>query len=790
MNSDLLQGFYLRDLLIEPLTGEVSGPAGCVHLPPKAMEVLLCLASNPGVLVTRDTLIEDVWGPGHGSAEALNHSVSEIRHALHDHLDHPEFLQTLPKRGYRLIVEADPVAASTSTGVLGTPTGSIVGDAGLLENLKRRGVLETVLAYLVVGWLLIQIADIVFSQLHLPAWAGTFVTILVIAGFPIAVILSWYLEFRDGRAVLDTLSPRDARKRRFSRTYISVIGALVIAALFVFVADQLVGLPEAETRMADSISEESFLPEVLENSIAVLPFVNVDGGADTQIFANGLVDDVITRLSHVPGLHVASRGDSFTLNPNSASKKVRERLRVALYVEGSVQIAGDQMRIIVQLIDSATGFHVLSRSFDRRREDFFDVRDEITELTVANVRVALPPGTQAASILTTDDPSLDAYVLYRRGVDASRLPTGIESIESALAWFDAALEVDPGYAAAHAGQCAAYVNGYPETDDPAYIDNAKTSCAKALQLNPNLDVVHTALGDLYRATGKHDDAESAYLEALDIDPNNVASLTGLGTIYMLQQKSDEAEARFRQAIGLHPGDWFAYNELGRFLYRSGRYLDAAEQYEYVVALNDTNMRGYTNLGTAYMMGGNFVTAEPPLQKAIAIDHRPFSYSNLGLLYYYQGRLDESIDNHRQAVALSPNDHLARINLGDVLWNAGDTDEARQVFSVAGELATSALQVNPNDAGNLMDLAWISAMLGNNEDARAFIDKARSKTPNDPYVHYIDGLILLRIGDVDAALSSLETAAKKGYSVQILAAEPHLASIRENPRFKAILERSQ
>jgi len=788
VNSDLLQGFYLRDLLVEPLKGQVTGRAGSAHLPPKAMEVLLCLASSPGMLVTRDTLIDDVWGAGHGSQEALSHAVGEIRHALDDHPDNPEFLQTLPKRGYRLIVEADPITANTSTAIRRSKNDSILGDIGLLEHLKQRGVLETALAYLVLGWLLIQIADIVFNQLHLPQWAGTFVTVLVLAGFPIAIVLSWFLEFRDGRAVLHALSPRDSRRRQFSRTYISVIGALAIAAVFVFVYDRSIGLPEAQFTVASPVSEEVVLPPILDNTIAVLPFFNLDGSDDTQIFANGLADDVITRLARVPGLLVSSRGDSFTLDPNSASSRVRERLRVALYLEGSVQMAGGLLRVIVQLIDSETGFHVFSRSFDRPREDFFDIRDEITELTVANVRVALPPDTQAASKLSSDDPSLDAYVLYRRGVDASHLPRSIESIESALAWFDTALEVDPDYAAAHAGKCAVYVDGYPETFDSSYIYNAEASCSNALELNPNLDVVHTALGDLYRATGRYGDAESTYLEALNIDPNSVASLTGLGNIYMLQQKPDEAEARFRQAIGLHPGDWFAYNALGMFLFRSGRYAAAVEQYEYVVALDDTNMVGYTNLGTAYMMAGDFVAALPVLQKANVIEPRQFTYSTLGLLYYYMGRLDQAIDSHRKAIELSPNDHLARMNLGDALWIAGNADEASQVFSTAEELATSALRVNPNDPGYLMDLAWISAMLGKNEDARTLIDKARSQAPNDPYVHYIDGLILLRNGDAEAALSALEIAAKKGYSLQMMAAEPHLASLRDHPLFNAILER--
>ena len=788
MNSELLQGFYLRDLLVDPLKGLVTGRAGSEHLPPKAIEVLLCLASSPGKLVTRETLIEEVWGTDHGSPEALSHAVSEIRHALDDHPDNPKFLQTLPKRGYRLIVEAVPKSAHTATVVPGTQYGTGVSELGLLENLKQRGVLKAALAYLIVGWLLIQIADIVFEQLLLPPWVGTFVTVIVIAGFPIALALSWYLEFRDGRAILHELTPEDAKRRQFSRTYLSVIGALAIAAVFVFIYDRNIGLPVADIPDAAQVREEAVLPPILDNTIAVLPLLNVDGSDETQIFANGLADDVINRLARVPGLLVSSRGDAFTLDANTASQRVRERLRVARYIEGSVQITGDQMRVIVQLIDSETGFHVLSRTFDRAVEDFFDIRDEITELTVANVRVTLPPETQAASIFSADDPSLDAYVLYRRGVEQSRRPKTISSIEAALAWFDAALKVDPDYAAAHAGKCELFADAYQFIDDPAFIGKARSSCARALQLNANLDVVHTAMGELYYTTGRWAEAEAAYLEALVINPVSVAALTGLGVTYARQQKSEEAESRFRQTIGLHPGDWHAYNSLGRFLFRSGRYAAATVEYERAVAIDSTNMLGFSNLGTAKMLAGDFESAVPALEKAIEIEPWSNTYSNLGLIYYYLGQYDEAIDSHRLAVDLAPKDTLNLSNLGDALWSAGRIDEAQNAFETAEQLADSAIQVNPNDPNSQMDLAWISAMLGKSGVARTNINRAISQAPDDPYVHYISGLIWLRSDNTEAALSALELAAEKGYPMQIMVAEPHLASLRGNPRFRAILDR--
>ena len=783
MNSDLLQGFYLRDLLVEPVLGQVTGRDGAEHLPSKAMEVLLVLASNPGTLVTRDALLEAVWGVGLGSHETLSHAVGEIRHALHDHADHPEFIQTLPKRGYRLIIETRPTASHTDSVVIGVASGLAVTESGLLKNLNQRGVLETALAYLLVGWLIIQIVDIVFSQLMLPAWAGTFVTVLVIAGFPIAILLSWYLEFRDGRATLEGPPGKDEVRKRFGRTYISVIGALAIAAVFVFIYDKNIGLPEATTvEMENSV----YLPPVLENSIAVLPFLNLDGSEATQIFSNGLTDDLITRLSRVPGLLVSSRGDAFTLAPNSASQKVRERLRVALYLEGSVQIAGDKLRIIVQMIDSATGFHVMSRRFDRPREDFFDIRNQITELTVANVRVSLPPDTQATVQPTTDEPSLDVYVLYRRGVEQSRRPKIVSSIEATLAWYDAALEIDPEFAAAHAGKCAILVAAYREIDDPVYIEDAQNSCVRALELNPNLDVVRSALGELYHATGRYADAEAAYLEALRLNPNSVAALTGIGSNYMLQKDPDHAESYFRQAIGLHPGDWSAFNSLGRFLYYSGRYLEAAEEYERVVALDRSNIIGYSNLGTAYLFAGQFEAAVSALDRAVAIEPRGNTYNSHGLMHYYLGNQDKAIESLSKAVELGPNDALNWSNLGDALWDAGKTEEARQAFETAEKLVTSAVAVNPNNPNDLMDLAWISAMLDRPDEARSLIDRTLGLSPDDPFAHFINGLILLRRGDPDAAIAALKLAAEKGYSRKVMAAEPHLASLHGHPEFDEIV----
>lgn len=787
MNRDLLQGFYLAGFHIDPGGGQVVGPAGSLHLPPKAMEVLLCLASDPGELVTRQSLLNAVWGEGAGSPEALTHAISDIRHALCDHHDHPEYVQTLPRRGYRLLVAVDLQRATSPVGSSAQPGAVANPQLSLFENLRQRGVVETSVAYLVLGWLLIQIVDIIFDQLHLSVWAGTFVTALVIAGFPIAVLLSWFLEFREGRAVLHELSPADTQRRRFSRTYISVIGAFAIAAVMVYFYDRDVGLPQELPPPAVSLETAATLPPITDNTIAILPFMNMDGSEETQIFANGLVDDVLTRLSKVPGLLVASRGDSFSLGPNSASARVRERLRVANYVEGSVHIDGDNMRVVVQLIDSSSGFHTLSRSFDRPVADFFKMRDEITALTVASVRVALPPETRIIRAVPSVDTDIDVYRLYRRGIDASHLQTTEESLSAALGWFDAALEIDADYAAAHAGKCAVSVAAYPITDDSAYIETAELSCAIALNLNPNLDVVYTALGDLYTATGRYQKAEEAYLGALTIDPTSAVSLVGLGEVYRLQQRPEDAEASLRKATGLRPGDWTAYNALGIFLFRSGRYLEAAQQSRNVVELDSSNFKVLDNLGSALMLAGEFAQAEPAFQRALDIRPRASTYSNLGLLLYYQSRFDDAVAAHRHAVELAEKDYLMHSNLGDALWHAGDRPVANSEFASAETLALDALEVNSNDAFVLMDLAWINTMLGKREEAGGYIERSLALVPDDPYVHYIEGLMLNNDGTTNAALAALQRAINLGYPSQLLAADPNLANLRSQSKFAALLE---
>ena len=785
VNANLMHGFYLGDLLVEPLKGQINGPAGSAHLPSKAAEVLLQLASQPGVLVTRDSLLTSVWGDGQGNQESLSHAISEIRHALNDHAEDPHFIQTLPKRGYRLIIDPEIVDDQKSSVMRGLWSGSEGAQVGVIENLQQRGVLGTALAYLILGWLLIQIADVVFDQLRFPPLIGTFVTVLVIVGFPIVLVLSWYLEFRDGRAILDSGPNTRPKRDRFSRTYLSVIGALALASIGVLIYEQFIGLPVGNERgNSEPIESDKILP-IEANSIAVLRFLNIDGSDKTEIFASGFADDVINRLARVPSLLVSSRGDSWSLGAASSSQEVRQRLRVAYYLEGSVRLTGNVLRVVVQLIDSKTGFHLVSRDFERDLEDFNQVQKDIVNLTIANLRIALPPDTQSILDANYKEADLDAYMLYRKGKAILDEPQTFENLQQAITFLMNALEVDPEYAAAHAGLCNAYVRGFEMRKDVGFIDMAEQACAAAIVSNPNLNIVYTALANFYRRTGRIAEAETAYDKALKINDRDVEAMRGLANVYRRQQKFELAEEQLQKAIDSRPGNWRAIHSYGAFLFTTGRYEEAADTYRNLIFMDPGNFQARGNLGSALMMAGNYEEAQSVLEESLEANPNRHFFSNLGIIHYYLGQFDESVIIHKKAVEQSPDDALMWLNLADALNFSGRRDEATDAFSRGAELALRQLDIDATDSEAMFSLAWARQMLGDSDDAQILVERGLEIAPGDPYGFYYDALIKTRLGQYDAAIHSLESAVAMGYPSKMLAAEPYLAELRSRDDFQTL-----
>jgi tetratricopeptide (TPR) repeat protein/DNA-binding winged helix-turn-helix (wHTH) protein len=778
VKAKLLQGFFLGDLFVEPLKGGVTGRGFSERLSPEALEVLLRLAESPGSLVTREALLEKVWGAGKGDEGALDQAISDVRRALHDTAEDSTFIQTLPGRGYRLALEPSFPGDDEP--------GPVLDELGFFQNVRRRGVLEAALAYLVSGWLLLQVADVVFEQLLLPEWTGRFVTYLVIAGFPVVLLLSWFLEYRDGKAVLDTGTGKLRPRQRLTRTYLSVVGSLAVAAVAVFVYDRYVGLPEPEDSSPSEPVAEQEPVEVDPNSIAVLKFLNVDGSEQTEIFASGFAEELINRLALLPGTAVSSRGDAWSLGPHPASSDIRRRLRVAFYVEGSVRLVDDLLNVNIKLVDSESGFQVTSRNLEAKIEDFNRVLRDITNVAVANLRIVLPEGAQSALNSMHEDAVVDAFILYRRGKEIFEQPRTVETLTAAIDLYRQALALDPGYAAAHAGLCGAYVELYEETSDSKEIRQAEVACAAALRSDSRLHMVHSALGEHYANTGRLADAEQAFRNALDINAKDVQAMAGLADIYRRTQRFSEAEELFVTAIDRQPGNWRTVNRYGRFLFAMGRYQDAAEQFRLVVSIDPDNATARNNLGSALTLAGEFQEARQVLEESVARQPRAKSYTSLGVILYYLGEFQESVDSLRQATELTPADDVVWLNFADSLHFAGRADEATNAYERARELSAARLDIDSLDGVAMTTLAWSEHMLGDSEAALELVDKSLQIDPEDPYTYYYDALIRYQTGDPDAALTSLAAALEKGYPPGLLVAEPHLGEIRADDRFHAII----
>ncbi len=781
LNSDLLQGFYLDDLLIEPLRGQITGRTGSRHLPPKAVEVLLCLAGTPGNLVTREELLNRVWGSGQGSHEALGHAVSEIRHALDDHPDDPHFVQTLPKRGYRLIVEP----------LLEQPAETAeIEPSGVWESLLRHGVVQASAAYLIAGWLLIQVADATFVDLGLPVWSKAFVTFTVITGFPLLLLLTWCFDFIGGQVQRDAGQHASGFLHGLERNYLAIFVAYVIAAASTASYQAIVGFditqPDGVTVVVD---EQQNLIPIAENSLAVLQLLNIDGDAKTQAFSDGLSEDILDGLARIPGLYVSSRGDSWSLPPNAASNVVRRRLRVANYIEGSVRFLDDKLRVAVQLIDSESGFHLFSRSFEVAVSDIGNMQKTVTGLVVANLKLAVDASTIDSYTLYSGNADEDAYYTFLLGHEALSRPPSPETIVEAIRYFDQALAIDAQYPAANAGRCSAFVTLYMLQQDTNNIALAESACASALNIAPGLPLVRNSVASLYLNTGRTAEAEALYLDVLHIDTQNVVAMQGLAHIRRLEQRFDEAELLMRKSIELQPGNWVSINRLGNMYFGMGRYVEAIAEYRRVVFLDPENFVTLGNLASVNLMIGDFESARVALEKTVAIEENNTFYANLGVAHYYLGNFLEAVTANRRAVELAPSSSGGWLALADALYFSGALDEADHAYQTVIELSRKQLAVNPKDIESMTFLAWASAMTGTFETASVFSEQAVELDPADPYSHYFRALVLLEMGDASGALKSIENAMNNGYPVAMLAAEPILKELRSDTRFESLLARA-
>lgn len=365
---------------------------------------------------------------------------------------------------------------------------------GWLSEIRRRNVFKVGAAYLVVGWVLIQIADTVAPQLNLPDWAPRLITLVILLGFPIALVLAWIFDLTP--AGIKSESDRSKDKGIFA---LAAIVFLAVVAWFIVGMDR------------PSRSDG--------RSIAVLPFVNMSEDAGNQYFSDGISEELLNVLARIPDLRVAARTSSFAFKGKQMEvPEIAERLNVELILEGSVRRQDDQVRITAQLIDADTGFHLWSNNFDRNLEDVFAVQDEIARAVAKALELQLGAVHAAAGRGRPIDP--DAYDMYLQARALFR-ERGGESLTRAIALFEAAIAEEPDFAEAYAGLGLTYavIPFYTTVPRELAHEKSRNAAEHALALDPTLADAFGALGDVAIHAMRFDDAEALLQRTIELSPS-------------------------------------------------------------------------------------------------------------------------------------------------------------------------------------------------------------------------------------------------------------------------------
>src|SRR5437763_8065371 len=361
-------------------------------------------------------------------------------------------------------------------------------------ELKRRNVYKVAVAYVVVAWLSIQAASILFPTFEAPAWVmKVFVAVLVL-GFPIVLIFSWAFEITpEGIKRESEVEPNNSISRHTGQKIVALTIGLAVVAAGLLAFQLLRG-----TSHRKSANQPGDVRGMSEKSIAVLPLVNTNGDPGNDYFSDGLSEELIAVLAKIPDLKIIGRNSSFLFKGKSNdSRTIGEKLGVANLLEGSVRKQGDRVRIVAELINAADGRAVWSETYDRELKDVFAVQSEIATAVTEQLKIKLL-GAPAKSDAAPSNDNLAAYNALQQGTFYFRLSTE-EGTRKSTEFYREAIRLDPNYALAHANLslawrllAAAWLGGGVEATE-AYA-KARNEAQVALSLAPNLATAHEALG--------------------------------------------------------------------------------------------------------------------------------------------------------------------------------------------------------------------------------------------------------------------------------------------------------
>ena len=668
------------------------------------------------------------------------------------------------------------------------------------SELKRRNVYKVAIAYGVVAWLLIQIATQVFPFFEIPNWGIRLIVLLIVIGFPIALILAWAFELTpEGikRAeVIDSTLTRQSRNRVW--IYVVVIaGAISIGLFFLgrFTA------PPTQ-RASNGVSTKS---------IAVLPFENRSEDKANAYFADGIQDEILTRLSKIADLKVISR--TSTQHYKSAPENLPEiakQLGVAHILEGSVQKSGDAVRVNVQLIKAANDSHLWAETFDRKLTDIFTVESEVAKAIADQLRAKLTgKEEQVIAAKPTDNP--EAHDAYLRGL-AYNLKTANSPANSlgAQKYLREAVRLDPKFALGWALLSFVEARGYlTQTLQPtvALREEARQAAETALTLQPNLGEAVLAKGYYHYFCLKDYDTAVRYFEqARQFLPNSSRIPESLAYVARRQGQWDRSESYFNEAERLDPRNVNLLTQHAQSYNALRRFPEALRKLDQVLDITPDDQ------GTLILKAA-IVQAQGDLPRASALltPLHPNADDTADLeTQVYQTILERrpaQIIPRLKELLAKPNPELGYINgelrfwLGWAQEVSGDHAAAQETWRQARSELEPFLKEQPGNYLLIVDLALTSMGLGD-KAALALAERAIAANPIEkdvltgPRLLDIFARVAARMGEPDRAIAALQKLLSVPYegplasnmplTPALLRLDPMFDPLRHDPRFQKLV----
>ena len=521
-----------------------------------------------------------------------------------------------------------------------------------LGELRRRRVVRVAIAYLVGAWLLIQVAAETFEPFGLPDWALKLVIIVAVLGFPAALMLAWAFD----------VTPRCVERTAPADPAQATTGE----------ASPPVG-PSAV-----SIAREL-------RSVAVLPFVDMSAEHDQDYFCDGVAEEIGNALCYVQGLKIAARTSAFQFKGRVAdAREIGRTLGVDTVLEGSVRKAGDRVRVTAQLIGASDGYHLWSKTFDRKLENVFAIQDEIAQQVTRALQKSLTTHAEPA-VDRGGTSSSDAYDYYLRGRALLRRH-GARPVSAKL-MFQRSVSIDPSFALAHAGVAAAIADDlfWRQAKDPGEIAEALAAVRRAEELQPGLVEVMVARGSLLSAKGHDDAASAAYEEAIQRAPS-------------------------------YPDTYYWY---ARHAYATGEHAKAARLFERTVELEPTNYTAWGLMGACLgVVGEHERGREAHLRSVELIDRQLEMYpDDVRALHFgaaanaIVGRRERALELIQRAMTLQPNSGSTLYNVACAYARLGDKEKALDLLERWGDTGEGGTWINEDpDFDDLRDEPRFHALL--------------------------------------------------------------------------------